>query len=527
MNELFIDFLTILLPTYFFFYMAVTLIFRNKTSELHRVAAILMLAFLFYFLGEYVKTSLLPQYQMQIVLYGNGPMLLLMICSLVHLCILIGGPSPHATYLNRWLPGIYAAPYILLAYFLITKDHQVLFDASVTDGRSPLDPLFMSITLLFVLGYILLSVMILTVSWYGAKEPEKRNLLRSMLVSLFGLFAWFVFVSTFLQLGMVTARYAMIFYFIGYLLWAVSLRHMIGKHDLMPDYRKLFHILFHSAPTAILLLDRKGTIWEMNPQAKLWFEGIPTHEIRHHFHFDEGLSLDDKLALFLGDQDNQALWEIRMYNPNKGYLDLIMGLDLIENRNKEFIVMHLTNATSLKDTERKLMESESRYRYLALHDSLTELYNRMAIQEHLQNNISSGERFALILIDLDHFKPINDTYGHLVGDLYLKHIAHVLKEHSEPADFIGRFGGDEFVIVIPCPEDVGAVEQEVSRRLSSLHRSSFEHKELTLSISFSAGVSVYPRDAEDVTTLMKKADEAMYSVKRNGRNGVSVSTTGT
>lgn len=253
MNELFMDFLTILLPTFFFFYMAVTLIHRNMKSMLNRIAALLMLAFQFYFLGEYVKTSLLPQYQMPIVLYGNSPMLLLVICCLVHLSILIG--SPATSSFKRFLPFIYAAPYVLWLVFLVTKDHRVLFNAAVTDGRSPLDPLFLLFTVLLIAGYILLSVIILAISWYRVKVVKHRQVLRSLLLSLFLLFAWFVFVTSILQSKVVTARNAMILFFIGYLVWAVALRHLVGKYDIMPDYRKLFHFLFKSAPTAILLLD--------------------------------------------------------------------------------------------------------------------------------------------------------------------------------------------------------------------------------------------------------------------------------
>lgn len=103
-------------------------------------------------------------------------------------------------------------------------------------------------------------------------------------------------------------------------------------------------------------------------------------------------------------------------------------------------MMHLTDVTSLKVAERKLLKSEQNYKYLAHHDSLTDLYNRAALHELLQEKITRRESFALILIDLDNFKPINDRYGHLVGDLYLKHIAHMLESCSLPNDLIGRIG---------------------------------------------------------------------------------------
>ncbi|MDD9271607.1 GGDEF domain-containing protein [Paenibacillus sp. GCM10023248] len=509
MNELFMDFLAILLPTYFFFYMAVTLIHRNMKSMLNRIAAVLMLAFQFYFLGEYIKTSLLPQYQMQIVLYGNSPMLLLVICCLVHLSMLIGGPA--ASPLKRWLPLVYAAPYTLWMIFLITKDHRVLYNAAVTDGRSPLDPLFLLLTVLFVAGYILISVVILAVSWYRVREPKHRTILRSLLLSLFMLFAWFVLVTFLLQSKLTTSRNAMILFFIGYLFWGIILRHLIGKYDIMPDYRKLFHILFQSAPTAILLLDPKGTVKEMNPRATQWLEGIPAPDIVSYIQFEDRLSLADRLARV--ERENEAQWEARMVNPNKGDMDLIIGLELLEETDEKLFVMHLTDVTSLKDTERKLLESEQRYKYLAHHDSLTNLYNRAALQEQLLQKIAHRESFALIMIDLDQFKPINDTYGHFVGDLYLKHIAHRLENSSRPDDRIGRIGGDEFVWVISSAED-SELDTMIHRGLSLLDKIPFRHEGIEIPISFSAGFSLSPRDGTDLDTLMKIADEAMYKMKR-------------
>lgn len=186
--------------------------------------------------------------------------------------------------------------------------------------------------------------------------------------------------------------------------------------------------------------------------------------------------------------------------------------------------MPVTDVTSLKDTERKLLESERNYKYLAHHDSLTDLYNRAAIQEQLQQKIADREMFALTLIDLDNFKPINDTYGHVVGDLYLKHIADMLKNLAQPDDIIGRIGGDEFVLVISCMDESSDLNQAVHSRLSVLYKSPFKHEGIEIPVSFSAGVSLYPRDGSDVTTLLKYADEAMYSVKRTGKNGSSVFT---
>lgn len=511
MNEQFIDFLTILLPTYFFFYMAITLIYRNKKSGVNRIAGLLMLAFLFYFLGEYIKTALLPQYQAQIVLYGNAPMLLFIICFLVHLCILLG--SSLTSSLKRWLPLIYSSPFILWIVFLTAKDHRELYNSAVTDGRSPLDPLFLFFTILFVAGYILISVLILAVCWLRAKEPRLKTISGSLLLSLLSLFMWFIMVTFLLQSQILNTRNAMILYFIGYSFWAALLRHFISKYNMMPDYRKLFQILFKSAPTAILLLDRNGVVREINPRAEQCFKGIPIQDIPKHIDFNSGLSLSQRLDLFVLGQDSEPFMEVQIKHRSQGDLDFVMGLESIEGANEELFVMHLTDVTSLKNTERKLLESEKQYKYLAHYDPLTALYNRAAIQEQLQQMIANHKPFALAFIDLDHFKPVNDTYGHYVGDLYLKYFAELLKQCSKPDDLIGRIGGDEFVLISPCSQDTDEKEL-IHRRLSLLSGAFFKHQETEIPILFSAGISVYPRDASDLTKLFKNADKAMYTEKQ-------------
>ncbi|MGO4375381.1 diguanylate cyclase, partial [Paenibacillus sp. MCAF20] len=259
-------------------------------------------------------------------------------------------------------------------------------------------------------------VLILAVCRYRAREAKLKIISQSLLLSLFSLFAWFVIVTLLLQSEIFTSRNAMIFYFIGYLLWSVVLRHLIGKHNIMPDYRKLFHILFKSAPTAIFLLDRKGSIIEMNPRANQWFEGIPVQQITSHFEYNGGLDFNELLALNAQGKEKAANMEIRMNNPNpnQGHMDLMMGLELIDGGNEQLFVMHLTDVTSLKDTERRLLESERGYKHLAYHDSLTDLYNRTAIREQLELKIAGNDWFALALIDLDNFKQVNDTYGQAI-----------------------------------------------------------------------------------------------------------------
>jgi diguanylate cyclase (GGDEF)-like protein len=158
---------------------------------------------------------------------------------------------------------------------------------------------------------------------------------------------------------------------------------------------------------------------------------------------------------------------------------------------------------------------------LALYDSLTGLPNRMLLDDRMGQAASSAERngrsFALLFIDLDRFKPVNDSYGHAVGDALLKAAAQRLVGCVRAMDTVARIGGDEFVVVlsgIGDPKDAAMVSGKI---LDELSRPFFivGHE---VDISGSIGISVYPQDAKDVNTLKVKADLAMYHAKQNGRN---------
>ncbi|WP_017813085.1 sensor domain-containing diguanylate cyclase [Paenibacillus shenyangensis] len=518
MNDLFMDFLTIQLPTYFFLYMAITLIYRNRKSRINRVAALMMMALVMYFLFEYLKTSLLPQHQMQLVLYGSAPALLMFVCTLVHLSILLGDSVTYR--FRKWLPLVYASPYGLWLYFLVTWDHHLLYNEHVTDGRSPLHPTYLLVSITFIIGYILLSVLLLAYSWLRTREPRRKVIYRWLLLNDFQLFGTFALITTLLQSGIIVTRVSMILYFIGYLVWAMRLRHLIGKYNIMPDYHKRFQILFESAPNPILMLDLKGNVKEINPCTQRWFADIPADQIPQHFTFADGQSLQQMLSSCLEQPDSVTHLEMHVIRQGQSRLDLVAGIDLITEANEELFVLHLTDVTSLKEAERRLIQSEQNYKYSAHHDALTGLYNRAAVEEQLQIKIAGGERFVLVMIDMNHFKPINDTYGHITGDQYLQYVARQLRMLAQkPGDVVGRIGGDEFVMLLACPEHVDAA-QMVHTRLSLLNDKVFRQEDMEIPVSFAAGLGIYPEDAADMIGLLRYADQQMYSIKRQQHRGI-------
>jgi diguanylate cyclase (GGDEF)-like protein len=160
--------------------------------------------------------------------------------------------------------------------------------------------------------------------------------------------------------------------------------------------------------------------------------------------------------------------------------------------------------------------------YQAGHDPLTGLPNRNLLNDRLTQAIAISERrkstIVLILLDLDHFKAINDTLGHSFGDQLLITVGQRLQELIRGSDTIARIGGDEFVAVLTTGNHSDSVVTVVKRFLESISRPfSFQGQEIWVTASI--GIAQYPEDGEDPETLFKKADTAMYHIKENGRNG--------
>ena len=170
-------------------------------------------------------------------------------------------------------------------------------------------------------------------------------------------------------------------------------------------------------------------------------------------------------------------------------------------------------------SERK--EAADRLLHLAYHDPLTHLPNRLAFDSQLELTIRSCERdnrqVAVMLIDLDRFKTVNDTLGHHVGDDLLKSVALRLRECVRASDIVARLGGDEFVVVLPDIESAltaASVAGKVQRFLADSH----EVGEHQLYATPSIGISIFPSDGRDSDTLLRNADVAMYHAKNVGRN---------
>ncbi|WMW79841.1 EAL domain-containing protein [Undibacterium cyanobacteriorum] len=180
----------------------------------------------------------------------------------------------------------------------------------------------------------------------------------------------------------------------------------------------------------------------------------------------------------------------------------------------------ITHFLSVQEDITDKKRTEERIQYLAHYDVLTGLPNRVLLEERARFALANAKRtnsqLSLVFFDLDHFKNINDSLGHSTGDALLIELAQRLKDSLREGDTISRLGGDEFILLLTGADEIGA--ERVAEKLLTTVSQSYQIGQYDLNISASIGIAVYPEDGEDLETLLRNADTAMYRAKQDGRN---------
>lgn len=224
--------------------------------------------------------------------------------------------------------------------------------------------------------------------------------------------------------------------------------------------------------------------------------------------------LEGKIGLFQNEQ--------RLYDKMKQIIWVTMSATLVRDDFNQplYFIMQFQNITSEKKAKDQLQK-------MAYHDPLTGLANRNKLEEQIKNILANAQRrqlkFVLILLDLDHFKNINDTIGHDAGDCLLQIVAERLKNTVRETDLITRLGGDEFVLVITDISKIDEVIVVAQKILANLLQPIII-KNHEFYVTTSIGISVYPDDGGDMQVLLKNADLALYRAKEAGRNNYQFCT---
>lgn len=305
---------------------------------------------------------------------------------------------------------------------------------------------------------------------------------------------------------------------------AAAVRHDPAAPLPMPLDAERLRFVIDTIPALVAYVDSQHHCRFVNRPCQKWLDLTPAEVI------------GQPIADVLGEAANQVLpWadaalkgqhvreEMQVdYPSGSRFVRLTLTPDARADGKVRGYVALVEDLSEQKALEMALRDREAQSRHLAYHDTLTKLPNRARFNEQLAAAIQRGEehenqRIALMFVDIDGFKDINDTYGHDAGDAVLKVVARRLRGCARRIDTVGRYAGDEFLLIA---EELKKREDadQFARRIMAAVAQPITYDEHMLEISVSIGIAVFRDDANDAQDLLRKADHAMYEAKRAGKN---------
>ncbi|MFJ3260584.1 diguanylate cyclase [Pseudomonas sp. NPDC086581] len=279
----------------------------------------------------------------------------------------------------------------------------------------------------------------------------------------------------------------------------------------------------------------EGYLHQLNERLGTFLDGLQVVQENHSGSSSSARELDDTLREQVSGLKESVLEATDLEGLKRNVESRLQGLvgtmdrfreerEVREREVGERIQSLVTRVTSMEEEARNFQANIEDQRQKAMTDALTGLPNRAALSERLELEVSRWERYGgdllLAVLDVDHFKRINDDFGHLAGDKVLKIIANELAKRVRKTDFIARYGGEEFVVLLPAtPLDGGQQLLDVLR--GAIEACPFHFKGERLSITCSAGLTAF-RDGERAEAVFERADQALYRAKRGGRNRLEV-----
>ena len=281
---------------------------------------------------------------------------------------------------------------------------------------------------------------------------------------------------------------------------------------------QVLQTVFKEATEGIIIEDAQRNVIHVNDAMARILHTTPDELLGKHSDFLSDMIDEDTKTDIFNTMETKGCWqgEVEIQPNPTTIIYCWLTLDAIMNEKKK-----LENLLIMVTDISELYHSKNQMEYLASYDTLTNLPNRALLFNQLKQSISSmarkKSRGMLIFIDIDHFKEFNDNYGHQIGDKVLLSVTKQIQSICREEDILGRLSGDEFLLISEDIDNQNAI-QTIIHKIQSIFRKPQQIANLSLHVSVSMGIALYPTNGETPEALINAADQAMYSVKKSGRN---------
>ncbi|WP_181186243.1 sensor domain-containing diguanylate cyclase [Alkalicoccus urumqiensis] len=417
--------------------------------------------------------------------------------------------------MSRWIyPWIFYLPLLPVLFTFITGTN-VLNSSMFEQEGAWIYPVF-NTAYLTTLSAAVFTTIIMTVlvgiQWKRSRRPMEQRVYFILFVFVLFSAAWNT-VFGYLDIRGAVPPYPYIF---AGIFGAWAMFFAVTRFDFLEAGSRKFKTLYERNPTAILLLNNYGIIQDANPAAHYLLEEkkLKGFDFTTWLTPESRTEWEETFAPAMHGETPLTALESEVITAGSVPRKVLIDSDFITVDYEPVLMMILRDVTETKKAEETI-------RYLAYHDTLTQLPNRRAFSETVRKHLKEKQKVAVINVDLDGFKKINDTYGHQTGDEYLAHLASILEKETTGLGGAARVGGDEFNLYYFYTST-----EEVKRFISQLQKTLIDQplktRGLELPIRTSIGASLAPQDGTELEELLSRADEAMYSVKHNGKGAFAL-----
>ncbi|MGY4691549.1 diguanylate cyclase domain-containing protein [Salibacterium sp. K-3] len=493
------------------FYFAVETFLKNKNSPFHKATSLLLLSISLLFV-IYCLKGVVPDHAVRdIIVFVEFPLYVVKTCIMVEWFRILANPSLSLMDMwKRWgiyVPFLLLIPLFPLDHALIQSVYHYTYVHYIEFGP-----------LIYVFGAFFLSYSgyIFVILRKYREKPRKGNYSLHYLQAGFTLFFVWIILFGYISRMMDWFQQLPLMFIYADLFLIAALILVIRKHDFLPAFEKRYEILFEESPIAIILINEYLQLKDVNKQAEYLFQR-EKQELLHESlktYLPREVFFEFRERWRSATEESRGLrnYELSLFQETTGgEIHLVLDSQFIQLDNKLMQYVMIQDITAAKNNEREVT-------YLAYHDSMTGLYNRRYFQQKLESMLAGGQYLSLILMDLDNFKQINDTFGHHVGDEVICHAGSILSSVLPEKASAARLGGDEFAVILP--ETPGGKQPEMfARQFIEKMREPYRYETADLELSCSIGITKSGEPPGTSEQLLIEADRAMYEAKREGKSG--------